>query len=227
MKKVLSMLLAIVMVIGMLPISVFAEEAMPVISLETDFNVNLEVGDSFTVTGILTNNTLFGAMTLSLTWNEKAVAFTGFDNVSRGALTSEVFPGGDYAKNTVNNEIGKIVAIDEYGYDTNGKMFVANFEIVGEGELNIGLVTERGAQFTYAGVDNQDMAIEFDFSAITGLTVGGKAVGPEIPEGLVELGVSAIATDAGAIVDIEFMDMISPQYGDPYPYYHVSAGIVT
>lgn len=40
-----------------------------------------------------------------------------------------------YTAPVINQELGIITCADAYGYDTNGMIFVANFEIIGSGEL--------------------------------------------------------------------------------------------
>ena len=154
MKKVFSLLLAFVLVIGMLPMSVLAAgEEKLTISFETDFDSDMEVGDTFTVTCNLANNEIFGAMCLSLKWNEEVVQFNGFKLKGR-VMDSEVFDSAlGYTAPIVNHTEGIVTAVDILGYDLNGKLFVANFEIVGEGELDIGLKTDTGAEFKISNLE--------------------------------------------------------------------------
>ena len=212
MKKTVSMLLVLAMVLTVIPMSVFAAEAVT-ITFDTDFTNELEVGDTFTVTATLENNPTIGTITLSLVWNEKAVQFTGF-NMNGRALASDVLNSTlGYAAPVVNN--GKIVAADALGYDLDGVIFTANFEIVGEGELGIGLNTDTAFDFQIRNLEGtEDVPANLDFSAISGLTVGGAPVGPEMPE---DAPFTAITTDAGPIVAVEEADWI-----DGVPYYIVT-----
>ena len=212
MKKTVSMLLVLAMVLTVIPMSVFAAEAVT-ITFDTDFTNELEVGDTFTVTATLENNPTIGTITLSLVWNEKAVQFTGF-NMNGRALVSDVLNSTQgYAAPVVNN--GKIVAADALGYDLDGVIFTANFEIVGEGELGIGLNTDTASDFQIRNLEGtEDVPANLDFSAIYGLTVGGAPVGPEMPE---DAPFTAITTDAGPIVAVEEADWI-----DGVPYYIVT-----
>ena len=211
MKRALSLLLAIVMVFSLMPMAAFAAET-PRIYFETNFDTDMGVGDTFTVTGMLENNELFGTMTLTLKWNESVVKFNGFDVTNRGALKTDVYT---YTAPVANHEIGKVVGADAYGYDTNGMIFIANFEIIADsGELGLGLKTDDATVFEYVGVDLESMDVELDVSAISGLTVGGKAVGPEMPE---DAPFTAITTDAGPVIAIEEADWI-----DGVPYYIVT-----
>lgn len=207
MKRVLSLILAIVMVLSIMPMRAIAAEN-PRIYFETDFTTDMGVGDTFTVTGYLENNEIFSTMTLSLMWNENTVQFNGFDVTNRGALVTEVFT---YSAPVINNANGKIVASDAYGYDTNGMMFVANFQIIADsGELGLGLKTDTAQNFEMADMEWNDIPVVLDFSAISGLTVGGAPVGPEMPE---DAPFTAITTDAGPIVAIEEADWVN---GVPY-----------
>ena len=211
MKKVLSMLLAFALVISMIPMAVFAAETGITITFETDFTNDLTVGETFTVTGVLANNELFGNMCLSLKWNENVVEFQGF-KMSGRLIESDVFSGAGYTPAVVNHEEGILTATDGvYGYDTNGKLFVANFKIIGEGELGIGLKTDKRSEFMIRNVEGtEDIPTTLELSAVQGLTVGGKPVGPDMPE---DAPFTAITTDAGPIVAIEEADWVN---GVPY-----------
>ena len=90
MKKALSLLLAFVMVLSLVPMTVFAAAA-PTIYFETNFTEDMTVGDTFYVTANLKDNVVFSTMTLSLKWNESAISFTGFNVDRRGGLDTEVY----------------------------------------------------------------------------------------------------------------------------------------
>ena len=210
MKKVLSILLVLAMVLSIVPVSAFAANNVT-ITFGTDFTNDLEVGDSFTVTASLANNPITGTITLSLDWNESAIKFTGFNASGRGVLESEVLNATlGYSAPVINQELGIITATDYLGYDLNGILFTANFEIVGSGELGIGLKGGSGSVFQMKGTDSADLNPTIDFSAVSGLTVGGKPVGPEMPE---DAPFTAITTDAGPIIAVEQQDDVS---GVPY-----------
>lgn len=214
MKRVLSLLLAIVMVFGLIPMAAFAE-GNPTISFETTFVDTMTVGDTFTVTANLANNELFTTMTLSLKWNEDAVKFTGFDVTNRGALDTEVYT---YSAPIINQEAGIVTGADAYGYDTNGKIFTANFEIIGSGDLEIGLKNADATEFEMANGET-DIAVTIDYSAIENLSVAKPAgSGAEIPSGAP---FTAITTDAGAAIAIEQQENVSFNYAD-VPYYIVT-----
>lgn len=211
MKKALSLLLAIAMVLSLMPMAVFAA-ATPTFYFETDFSTDLGVGDTFTVTCKLKDNDdAFSGVTLSMDWNENAVAFTGFQKNGR-VLASEVFDvSKGYQAPVINWDLGIIVTNDLLGYDLEGVVFTANFEIVAEsGELGIGLKNGDRTEFELLDMDGNVTEAVIDTSALNGLTVGGKPVGPEMPE---DAPFTAITTDAGPIVAIEEADWVN---GVPY-----------
>ena len=218
MKKALSMLLAIVMVFSLLPMTAFAA-TIPTVYFETDFSADMGVGDTFIVKCMLKDNEEFGGFTLSLKWNEDVVKFTGFDVNKRGALISDVFI---YNTPIFNPELGIVVANDIYGHDTNGMMFIANFEIIGSGDLDIGLKTADRTEYEFIDVYGEVMDSIIDTSALDGLAVAGSGnAGAAIPEGAP---FTAITTDAGDVIGIQEMDDVnyngySTYYG--VPYYHV------
>lgn len=215
MKRVLSLLLAIVMVFGLIPMAAFAE-GNPTISFETTFVDTMTVGDTFKVTANLANNELFTTMTLSLKWNEDAVKFTGFDVTNRGALDTEVYT---YSAAIFNQEEGIVIGADAYGYDTNGRIFTANFEIIGSGDLEIGLKDADATEFEMANGET-DIAVTFDYSAIENLSVAApEPEGPAIPDGAP---FTAITTDTGAAIAIEQQDNVAIEYAGEIPHYHIT-----
>ncbi len=222
MKRVLSLLLAIVMVFGLIPMAVFAD-GEPIISFETTFVDTMTVGDTFTVTGSLANNPGIATMTLSLQWNEDAVKFSGFEteydeDEEADVLKSDVF--GAMAT-VVNHDLGIIAGSRTQGTNTkkNGTLFVANFEIVGSGDLDIALKDTDATEFEMANADMEDIAVTFDYSAIENLSVAGaEPEGPAIPDGAP---FTAITTDAGAAIAIEQQENVSFNYAD-VPYYIVT-----
>ena len=218
MKKVLSMLLVIAMVFTMMPMAAFVA-TNPTIFFETNFTEDLGVGDTFEVTCNLKDNEFFASMTLSLKWNEDAIRFAGFKTTSRGALETEVYT---YSAPVFNPELGIVTGTDPYGFDTNGVIFTAYFEIIADsGELGIGLKDADTTEFEFSDFDGNFLGAIIDYSGVSGLTIGGKPAGAAIPE---NAPFSAITTDAGAAIGIEEMEAVdyngySTYYG--IPYYHV------
>ena len=207
MKRTIAMLLAFVLVLSLLPQTASAA-TKPTISFETTFEETMGVGDTFKVTANLADNEIFSCMTLSLKWNEDVVKFTGFDVDRRGALITEVYT---YTAPTINQELGIVVGYDAYGFDTNGKIFTANFEIIGSGDLGLGLKDADGTEFEMADMDMNDIWPIIDYSAISGLSVAGSGdAGVTIPNGAP---FTAITTDAGDVIAIEEQDDVN---GVPY-----------
>ena len=194
-------------------------EGNPTISFETTFEDTMTVGDTFTVTGSLANNPGIATMTLSLQWNEDAVKFSGFEteydeDEEADVLKSDVFGAMATA---VNHNLGIIAGSRTQGTNTkkNGTLFVANFEIVGSGDLDIALKDADATEFEMANADMEDIAVTFDYSAIENLSVAApEAEGPAIPDGAP---FTAITTDAGAAIAIEQQENVSFNYADvPY-----------
>lgn len=216
MKRTLAILLAVIMIISALPVMAFA--AGTTISFETTFTEEMVVGDTFTVVAKLEGNPTFGTMTLDMDWNEDVLSFQGFDANARGVLTSEVFNTADgYAAPVINQEKGILTCADALGYDLNGVLFTANFEIVGSGELGLCFNEDKYEFKNLDGSADVDAAI--DYSAIENLSVAGaEPEGPAIPDGAP---FTAITTDAGAAIAIEQQENVSFNYAD-VPYYIVT-----
>lgn len=228
MKKTLSLLLAIVMVLSMLPISVFATEAGPKITFTTDFTNEMEKGNTFTVTATLEGNTGLASFANQLKWNPNVVEFLGFKEVydedEEGYIMyTEVFSQTGWLIETNLN--GSFLAARTNDRTKNGILYVGEFKIIAEdGALGLGLATtEVGQKYAFADSNGNTTMPELDFSKISGLTVGGKPVGPEMPE---NAPFTAITTDAGAIVDVEDCGLLAvdPWGGYPVevPYYHIT-----
>lgn len=201
MKKALSLLLAIVMVIGMLPMSALAAERKGgKITFETTFTEEMGVGDTFTVTATLSETPGIASFTNSLKWNPDVVEFNGFAKKKNGKPQTEVF-ASDCA-NVFNDETGIATSAADFDNEEEGILYVAEFTIIAEkGALGLGLVTtEHGAKFTFAAANGDDIDPEIDFSAIEGLTVGGKAVGPAMPE---DAPFTAVTTNKGDAIEIQ------------------------
>ena len=75
MKKLISMLLAVLMVVGMFPVSALAEEN-PTITLTSGVS-EAKIGDTIEVTAAVANNPGFSSMVLSLQYDEEVLKFIG------------------------------------------------------------------------------------------------------------------------------------------------------
>ena len=226
MKRALSLLLVIVMVFNLVTMTVFAD-GVPTISFETTFTDEKTVGDTFTVTASLAENPGIYNMTLSLKWNDSVVKFNGFEtefdeDTEENVLKSDVFSA--LPSLAVNHEEGIIAGSRTGSTNTtkNGDLFTAIFEIVGSGDLEIGLKNTDRTEFEMVNVDQGVITPNIDYSAISGLSVAAPSTGgATIPEGAP---FTAITTDAGDVIAIEEMDAVdytgySTYYG--IPYYHI------
>lgn len=211
MKKVISLLLAIVMVIGLLPTAAFAAETDPAISFETTFEDTMTVGDTFTVTASLANNPGMATMTLSLKWNEDAVKFNGFateydEDMEEDILVTDVFK--TVWEPVVNYELGIIVAARAKDTKKEGTLFVANFEVVGSGELGIGLKDTDRTEFEMVNAAMEVIEPTIDYSAIENLSVAApEAEDPAIPDGAPFTAVTT--TDGANVIAIKKVEEIT------------------
>jgi len=147
----------------------YAEEVSgPKITLSTDAE-SLAVGDKFAVTATLSGNEGFSAVTLKLDWNDSAVEFTGFSVTEEDGeeyLDSEVFPAS-YAP-VYNQDKGTIAVARSKDSTKNGMMFVANFEVTGNGEAEISLKKDY-PDFVFANASGENIAVNFDETDLAGL----------------------------------------------------------
>ena len=220
MKRLISVLLVLILVISTMPMAVFAAETAT-ISLTSTFSDEMTIGDVFTVAASITNNPTFLTTTLSLKWNEDVVKFTGFNKNARGSLVSDVLIYGTVVANDAN---GVVTCADTIGYDADGTLYTANFEIIGSGDLELGLKDTDATEFEMIGSENAAVPVTFDYSAIKNLSVAApEAEGPAIPDGAP---FTAITTDVGAVSAIEYMEELTINvWGSekaPAPYYLVT-----
>ena len=215
MKRLISVLLVLILVISTMPMAVFAAETAT-ISLTSTFSDEMTIGDVFTVTASITNNPTFLTTTLSLKWNEDVVKFTGFNKNARGSLVSDVLIYGTVVANDAN---GVVACADTIGYDADGTLYTANFEIIGSGDLELGLKDTDATEFEMIGSENATVPVTFDYSAIENLSVAApEAEGPAIPA---DAPFTAITTDGGDVISIEQQENVSFNYAD-VPYYIVT-----
>ena len=214
MKKVLSMLLVFVMVFTMLPVYAAAAESETTVYFDTDFEDSMTVGDTFTFSAYLANNPGMATMTVSLKWNEDVVKFNGFameynEETEEEELVTDVFKS--VWTPVFNPWLGIITASRTRNTKKEGLLFVANFEIIGTGDLGLGLKDTDRTEFEMCDQDINVIDVAFDYSAVAGLKVAAPATGgATIPDGAP---FTAITTDAGEVIAIDQMDDVN---GVPY-----------
>lgn len=148
----------------------YAEEVSgPKITLSTDAE-SLAVGDKFAVTATLSGNEGFNAITLKLDWNDSAVEFTGFNVIEEDGekyLDSEL---ADIRNLTLefNQDKGIVTAARTSDTTFNGVLFVANFEVISNGEAEISLKKEF-PDFVFANAAGTETKVNFDETDVGGL----------------------------------------------------------
>ncbi len=175
MKRTIALLLTIAMVVIMLPLTLVADSE-PAITLSTDAANNLAVGDNFTVTATLANNPGYASLTLILNWNSDVVEFKGFSTTYDDDSEMDVLTDSILGSSTVYNQESGIVTVARANNSSkNGTLFIANFEVVGNGNCEIGL-QKNYPDFTFANLDKEDIAVTFDESAVQMLKVEQSAI---------------------------------------------------
>ena len=215
MKKALSLLLAIVMVISLLPMAAFAAEAGGKITFTTTFKDGMTVGETFTVTATLSENPGIASFAHQLTWNDKVLKFAGFANDpdDEDYKYTEVMAKGWVV--VTNDDTGYFTASVESNKTKNGDLYTAKFEIIAGGDLGLGLDAE---ETVFADELGKDYEAILDMSAISGLKAAGASAAPEMPA---DAPFTDITTDAGNILSIEYVEDMEFN-GGYVPYYVVT-----
>ena len=174
MKKLISMLLAVLMVVGMFPITALAEEN-PTITLASNIP-EAKIGDTVEVTAAVANNPGFSSMALTLQYDEEVLEFKGIKkelNLYGQEVTAGLFGAGtcEYNGNKVAFAASSDIAV-------NNTLFIAVFEVVGYGETAVSASVEEfkkadGTSFaeTAVVVSSPSVNVEPEVVEATGITV--------------------------------------------------------
>ncbi|MBQ0133761.1 MAG: hypothetical protein KBS46_01270, partial [Clostridiales bacterium] len=165
-KRTLAMLLAIVMIFGMLPVSALADGREATFRLTTNA-VEPKIGDTFAVDCVLQSATSWDAVELQILWNPAVLHFDGF---ARKLNEDEelVFDTRALTNAAVlNDEIGRLAWASADLRNKGGKVFTANFTVIGAGPCDLAL---DKSSVIFSGHDI-DITHDFDESAVAGLTV--------------------------------------------------------
>lgn len=242
MKRVLSLLLAMIMVLGMLPVSAFAAggpariyfEVSGLKELQKERTENPEfsvIGKRFTVSAYLKNNPGIASFTNTLRWNHNVLRFVEFEK-SDGDFDSEVLWSKGWSSE-VNDTDAIVGGMNTKNSSKNGHLYTAVFEFIAEnGELGLGLQTEQfesGTEpFIFNNIETNLTAKDYviDDSAIAGQSIG------VIPYGAPFSAVYTYDKDGenlGSALDVAFVENydIAP-WGDgaqsyETPHYHITA----
>ena len=170
MKRILSLLLVFVMLLGMLPMSAFADETDSTfgIYLETDVSdpSALNIDDKITVTANIRNNPGFAGMKTKLTWDNTVVTFDGFTTETfrnQEFLTSDVIVDA-----TFSHTAGTVVVGETTDLTVDGMLWEAVFTVIKDGDAKIAFSTED-FQMVNAATTKLEPAI--DQTALEGLTI--------------------------------------------------------
>lgn len=166
MKKILSLFLAVITAAGMFPKTAFASEA--VFTAKADRS-EAEIGDTVEVAFEISGNPGFTNIELTLDFDKKILRFTGLKINPDTEGYEGRFGGGATVANTnpESDKYGFITNARSSATKTDGKLFVALFEVIGSGETTV------GAEITL--MENSGEIIPFSHSAIPSgkLTVSG------------------------------------------------------
>lgn len=170
MKRTLALILALVMIVGMIPMSVFADETTPTLTFTHDVTdvSALKAGDTFTVTATLTNNPGFAAFQFDLDWDNTVVQFDGF-GMYEGRYGLE-FDSEVTLPNEYDNQSGTIVIGVSDNITRNGYLFKANFTVLKEGDADITFKKEWPF-YELKQADESPVTVTFDESALAELTI--------------------------------------------------------
>lgn len=242
MKRVLSLLLAMIMVLGMLPVSAFAADGPARIYFEVsgleelqiektddpDFSV---IGEQFTVYAYLENNPGIASFTNTLRWNRNVLRFVEFEKSDDGDFDSEVLwsKGWTSAVNDIDAMVGGINANNS---SKNGHLYTAVFEFIAEnGELGLGLQMEQFDTDTEPFIfNNTERTLTAEDYVIDDSAIAGQSIGV-VPYGAPFSAVYTYDEDGenlGSALGVAFVDnySIAPWgAGESYetPHYHITA----
>ncbi len=174
MKKLISMLLAVLMVVGMFPITALAEEN-PTITLTSNIS-EAEIGDTVEVTAAVANNPGFSSMVLSLQYDEEVLEFEGIKKEQN--LYGQEVTAGLFGAGTCEYNGNKIAYAGTSDIAVNNTLFIAVFEVIGSGETDVSVFVEEfkngeGTSFaeTAVVVPSGSVKVEPEVVEATGITI--------------------------------------------------------
>ena len=202
MKKGISILLVAVLLISMLPGTVFAAGALTV-EFSSNFTSTMGVGDVIEVSARIPGNPGIAMIDLFITYDENVVAFKGFQSVNTTDFPGAL--GGTYEPNLTWSAVESSAS--------ENTIFVAKFEIVGGGDPKFAVDMEN----SFVSDENyDDFTTDYELDALENIWINA-AVNVPIPEELADLGVLEITTDMGNVLAYEEQD-----YYNGVPYYIVT-----
>ena len=140
-KRALALMLTIVMAFG-LSVNAFAENSNSVKIDLSSSNAAPNIGDVFTVTADIKENSGFNALGIQITYNDQVVKLLGFetsfDEDEEEVLDTEI-SGFTFA---YNNSNGKVSMSSSKDKTKTGKLFAVKFEVISEGNANISYSTD-------------------------------------------------------------------------------------
>ena len=163
-KRVLSLLLAVIVVFGLLPISAMAADGTEATFRLTTDAVEPTIGDTIAVDCTLQSLTGWDVVGLQILWNPAVLHFDGF---ARKSTNNEFDTRALTNSAVLNDETGHISWTSDELRNKNGKVFTANFTVIGAGPCNLAL---DKSSVIFSGHDI-DITHDFDESAVAGLTV--------------------------------------------------------
>ena len=143
MKKFFSLLLAVLMVVGMFPVSAFAE-TVPSITAAAN-KTAAAIGDEIEVTFTLANNPGFTNIELTLDFDETVLKFTGLKINPDTETPFGRFGGGttDVNIDPYHEKYGFIGNARGTATTTDGDLFIAVFEVIGVGDTTVGATVDK------------------------------------------------------------------------------------
>ena len=143
MKKWISLLLVVLLLVSVLPVGAFADEGITITATANATDA-LNIGDTLEVTFKMSNNPGFLAAEFTLQYDSNVLSFTGLkekkDEDSGDMILDGTLKTGTIA---VNKDTGKIAwanATEITG--NNPKLFVAQFKVLGTGNSAVGLTVD-------------------------------------------------------------------------------------
>ncbi len=163
MKKILSILLAVAMLMSLALTAFAAEDETPVVTVAS---TTAEVGEEVTVDVSITATTLAG-YGLKVVYDKEALEIT---KITKGADAGEGFFSG-------SKKTGKVTYATTYNEDTEGVLFTVTFKVLAEGQHTVSLEIDS------FGLDDQTT---FEVTTVDGvISVGEEPVEtPTIEDGV-------------------------------------------
>ncbi|MBQ2285529.1 MAG: hypothetical protein II244_07685, partial [Clostridia bacterium] len=168
-KKMLSIILAIMMIVTIVPIT--ASAATHTLSIVAD-KTNVNIGDTVKISVTISQKSNLGCLTVDIKYD--AFAFEAVSLKGAGLFTTDAVHGMEMANVKYQTGKARFVAVGEYALEEGGTLFIAEFKAIRAGVCDFALAIEES-------LDTNNSVVDIVANTVNVTVVEGSTIEPEEP----------------------------------------------